>query len=69
MIRDLVLALTICAIIHILANQHYVSRLVQTDYCVVDRRIAMTNPVTGKIEFAWGRGYGPCNQQDIFREI
>jgi hypothetical protein len=66
MIRDLVLALTICAIICIAANKSPPSRLVQTDYCQVDKRIAFRHPETGQWVFGWGSGFGPCNQQDRF---
>lgn len=66
LIRDLVLTLTILALIFMAANQNPTSRMVQTDYCVIDMRVAGKHPLTGEWIYGWGQGYGPCNQQDKF---
>lgn len=69
MIRDLVLTLTILAIIFLVANRPPPSRMVQVDCCVVDQHVAVKNPTTGEWMTGWGKGYAPCDQQDIYRNI
>lgn len=66
MIRDLVLTLTILALIFMAANQNPPSRMVETPYCVVDVRAAGKNPLTGEYEFGWVQMYRPCSEQDRF---
>lgn len=68
MIRCLILTLTILALIFMAANQNPPSRMVQTDYCVVDMRVAGKDDL-GHWRFGWGKMYRPCVEQDIFREI
>lgn len=69
MIRNLVLLLTILALIFIAANQNPPSRMVEVAYCVVDVRAAGKNPLTGEYEYGWAKMYRPCSEQDIFRQI
>lgn len=68
MIRDLVLTLTIVAFVFLAAHQPGPSRLVQTDYCIVTRKAAAKDP-SGQWHTFWAEGYGPCSEQDIYRNI
>lgn len=68
-VRAGILAVTISLLIGIAAHPLPPSRLVQTDYCFQQYRAAAKNPVTGEVVFGWARGYAPCSQQDVYRQI
>jgi hypothetical protein len=67
-IRDLVLTLTLVALIFLAAHQPTPVKTVQVDYCVVDKRVAGQD-ARGMWHFGWGKLYAPCSEQDIFRNI
>ena len=67
-IRAGVLAITICLIIFAVDNRPRRVEVVETPYCVVDKRVAGKG-MDGEWQFAWGKIYAPCNQQDIYRSI
>ncbi len=80
-LRSLVLASTFVAIIFLAAHRNPPPRMVETPYCVVDKRVASKEyaqkrdrspllDAEGKPvwrwNFQWGTMYAPCNQQDRF---
>lgn len=67
-IRAGILAVTICLIIFAIDNQPRPVKVVETPYCVVDKRVAGRDE-QGEWHFGWGKLYAPCDQQDIFRNI
>lgn len=38
-------------------------------YCQIAMHAAGKDPVTGEWLTGWVQGYGPCSQQDIYRQI
>ncbi len=64
-LNNLVLVLTILAIIFLAAHRPPPSRMVEVPYCVVDKRMAAKDQF-GRLHFFWGEQYAPCNQQDRF---
>jgi hypothetical protein len=66
--RDLILTLTILSIIFIAANRPQPVKDNQTPYCVVDVLQAAKDRF-GNWQTGWGKMYGPCSTQDIYREI
>ena len=68
MIRDLILTLTILALIGIAANQSHI-KTVQVAYCVIDYKAAGKHPITGETVTGWARGYGPCSFLDRYEFI
>jgi hypothetical protein len=70
MIRAIILSATIAALVTLWKDQPATPiKDQQVPYCVIDEKIAMKNPLTGEILVGWGKGYGPCSLQDIYREI
>ncbi len=69
MLRDAVLTATILTLILIADNQPRPVKDNQVPFCVIDEKVAMKHPLTGEVLVGWGKGYGPCDQQDIYREI
>jgi hypothetical protein len=67
-IRDLILTLTLLAVIFVAAHQPAPVKTVQVDYCVITYRAAGKDE-SGQWHFGWARGYGPCYLQDIYRNI
>ncbi len=65
--RIIVLLLTAIALIYMGSHQNPPSRMVETPYCKVDRRVAGKDQF-GKWHFAWGEMYAPCHEQDRFVE-
>jgi hypothetical protein len=63
--RDLVLTATFLAIIFLAAHRNPPSRMVETPYCVVDKRVAVKD-LLGNWNFSWGKAFAPCSQQDRF---
>lgn len=66
--RDLILTLTILAIIFAAANRPQPVKDNQAAYCVVDVYQGSKDRF-GNWHFGWGPMYRPCSEQDIYREI
>ena len=66
--RDLILTLTILAIIYTAAHPPQPVKDNQTPFCVISERVAQKD-MFGNWHVGWGQGYGPCSLQDIYREI
>ncbi len=67
--RDLILTLTVLALIFIADNWPRAVKDNQVPYCVVTFKAARPLPDGSGYETGWAQGYGPCSQQDIYREI
>lgn len=67
-LRAALAAATIAALFSMWRDTPEPARLIQVDYCVVDKRVAGKDEL-GNWHFAWGEMYAPCNQQDRFRQI
>ncbi len=68
-LRNLILTVAILGLIFV---GHHWPRAVkdnQTPYCVVTFKAARPLPDGSGYETGWAQGYGPCDQQDIYREI
>ena len=66
--RDLILTLTILAIIYTADNWPKPVKDNQTPFCVISERVIQKD-IFGNSSVVWGRGFGPCKLQDIYREI
>ena len=80
MMRAVILAATIAALICIWGDRPAPSRMAQVDYCVIDKRMASKEyamrggqPLLDEAgepiwrwRFEWGELYAPCSQQDRF---
>jgi len=69
MIRAVILAATIAALVVMWRDQPAPVKDNQTPYCVVDYKAAQRHPLTGEWVVGWAKGYGPCTDQDVYREI
>lgn len=68
MIRAVIFSATISALLCMYLDRPKPVKVVQTDYCMVDKRVAGKDDM-GRWRFAWGKMYAPCSQQDIYRNI
>lgn len=69
-VRDLIIALTLSGLLLLFLDRPSPSRLVQTDYCVITKRVAAKDPITGEWMRGWAPMYAPCSEQpDIYRQI
>lgn len=68
-IRDGILTATVLALIYILDNQPRPVKDALVPYCVIEYKAAQKHPLTGEWVTGWTRGYGPCSEQDSFRQI
>jgi hypothetical protein len=66
--RDAILGATLLALIFLWAHQPTPANVVNTPYCVITYRAAGYDE-HGKLIKGWARGYGPCSEQDIYRNI
>ncbi len=70
MIRAIILSATIAALVVLWMDEPPKPvKDNQVPYCVIDERVARKHPLTGELMVGWGKGYGPCSLQDIYREI
>lgn len=70
MIRAVILSATIAALVTLWMDKPPPPvKDNQVPYCVIDEKVAMKHPLTGEVLIGWGKGYGPCSLQDIYREI
>lgn len=67
-VRCLILALTICALIFIAANQPKPVKAVEVPYCVITYK-AIGPDQFGRKRLGWARGYGPCTLLDRYENI
>lgn len=67
MMRDLILTLTILALVFIFAHQPAPVKTVQTDYCVITYKAAGKD-LLGNWHIGWAKGYGPCSQLDRYEQ-
>ena len=68
MIRAVLLALTIAALLCMWGDRPKPAKIVQVDYCPISYRAAVKDEL-GVWHFGWGAGYGPCALMDRFEEI
>lgn len=66
MIRLIII--TIAALFWLWLDRPAPSRLVQTDYCLIDYKAAGKD-LFGEWHSAWVKGYGLCSLQDKFFDI
>ena len=69
MIRAVIISATIAALVVMWRDVPKPVKDEQTAYCVIDYKAAQRHPLTGEWVVGWGKGYGPCSLQDIYREI
>jgi len=65
MIRAVIVAATIAALMGIWRDQPTHVKPVQVDYCQITVRAA-TKTRKGKRHFFWGKTFGPCSQLDRY---
>jgi hypothetical protein len=68
MIRNLILTITVLAIIFIADHAPRPVKDHQEPFCVITEHVAVKMP-DGSYRTGWGQGFGPCRLQDIYREI
>ena len=66
--RDAILTLTILSLIYMADNWPKPVKDNQVPFCVIQFKAARPLP-DGTYETGWATGYGPCDQQDIYRQI
>jgi hypothetical protein len=68
MIRAVILAATLAALLCLYLDQPTPVKAVQIDYCVIDEHFAAKDEL-GRWHRFWAKGYGPCSRLDRYENI
>ena len=68
MIRAVIIAATFAVSYCLWQDQPPPAKVTEVPYCVIDFPVAGKDEL-GNWHYGWGKGYGPCSQQDIYRNI